>query len=80
MNMMSRILIAVVSRDLKTPEKGAETKNKMLPCDLKKNESLQMKVFEFVLYPKTKTRKSRKFTSIFYSNCNSRFKYNKKMN
>ena len=37
MNMMSRILIAVVSRDLKTPEKGAETKNKMLPCDLKKN-------------------------------------------
>ena len=49
MNMTSRILIAVVSRDLKTPEKGAETKNKMLPCDLKKNESLQMKVFEFVL-------------------------------
>ena len=36
MNMTSRILIAVVSRHLKTPKKGAETKNKMLPCDLKK--------------------------------------------
>ena len=55
----------ILIQDLKTPKKSTERKAKMFQYDLEKKENFRdLRVFDFPLYLRLKTRKSRKF--LFY--------------